>query len=133
MREERGQVAGDVVVTETFELWGTIGGNVTVATGGKLYLRGAVYGNLMVEKGGRVHIFGQVHGNVHLAEQTKVIHGGMVGGNIVNDGGRLFLERGYKVVGKVKTRGGETKIEGVTPELPPERPDPPERQPHSLS
>ena len=42
MREERGQLSGDVTVFEPFNLWGNIGGNVTVIEGGKFYVRGAL-------------------------------------------------------------------------------------------
>src|SRR6266550_2728481 len=31
MREERGTIAGDLVVNEPLTLWGSVGGNVTVA------------------------------------------------------------------------------------------------------
>ena len=120
MREERGQVAGDLVVYEKFELWGNVGGNVTVVSGGKFYLRGAILGNLIVENGGRVHIFGHVHGDVTLHENTKLIHSGVIGGDLVNDGGRLFIERVAKVNGRVKTRKGETKMEGAPPPPPPD-------------
>ena len=74
MREERGHIKGDVVVYETFTLWGSIAGNVKVVEGGKFYLRGAVYGDLKVEPGGRVHIFGNVTGDLVVLEKTKGIH-----------------------------------------------------------
>src|SRR5437868_5017185 len=106
MREERGQIAGDMIIYEPFELWGHVGGNVTVVKGGKFYLRGAIYGNLIIEQGGRVHIYGQVKGNVTLAENTKLIHSGVIGGDLINNGGRLYVERAAKVGGKVKTRSG---------------------------
>ena len=64
MREERGQIAGDLIVNEPFELWGNVGGSVTVGEGGKFYVRGSILGDLIVQYGGRVHIYGQVHGNV---------------------------------------------------------------------
>ena len=54
MREERGTIAGDWVVSDAVELRGSVGGNVTVAEGGKLYMRGAVYGDILVEYGGDV-------------------------------------------------------------------------------
>ena len=114
MREERGQIAGDMVVYEPFELWGNVGGNVTVVNGGKFYHRGAIYGNLIVENGARVHIYGQIKGNVTLAENTKVIHSGVIAGNVVNNGGRLFIDRAAKIGGKVKTHSGETKYEADT-------------------
>jgi hypothetical protein len=105
-----------MVIYEKFELWGHVGGNVTVISGGKFYLRGAIYGNLIVEDGGRVHIFGQIKGNVTLGPNTKVIHSGVVGGDIINNGGRLFVDRASKVGGKIRTRsGGETKHEGAPP------------------
>ena len=36
MREERGTIGGDWTVTDEVELWGSVGGNVTVDEGGKL-------------------------------------------------------------------------------------------------
>ena len=56
MREERGQINGNQVISEPLDLWGIISGNVTVVEGGKLYVRGAIYGDLRVSPGGRVHI-----------------------------------------------------------------------------
>jgi cytoskeletal protein CcmA (bactofilin family) len=112
MREERGQIRGDVVVYEPFTLWGSVGGNVTVVEGGKFYLRGAIYGNLIVEPGGRVHIYGNVTGNLKLAEKSKVIVSGMIGGNAINNGGRLYIDKQARVMGKVRTHNdGETKQE----------------------
>ena len=64
MREERGQLTGDVIVYEPFTLWGSVGGNVRVIQGGKLYVRGAIYGNLTVEYGGRVHVYGNISGDL---------------------------------------------------------------------
>jgi len=113
MREERGQIGGDVVVYEPFTLWGSIGGNVTVIQGGKFYLRGAIYGNMIVEFGGRVHILGSVTGNITLHRGAKVIHSGLCGGDFVNEGGRLFIESNGRVLGKIKNthERAETKDE----------------------
>src|SRR5262245_1614142 len=108
MREERGQLAGDVIFSEACNLWGSVGGNVTVVQNGKVYVRGAIYGNLTLEYGGRVHIYGNVTGSVTVQRGAKLIHSGVVGGDLINDGGRLFVERGSKVMGNVKTISGET-------------------------
>ena len=118
MREERGQIPGDLTVNEPLELTGNVGGNLTVVKGGKIYVRGSVLGNMHVESGGRVHLFGTIHGSVTLAEDTKVILGGYVKGDILNNGGRLFIEAKSKITGKVKTYAGETKYETIpkTPE-----------------
>ncbi len=121
MREERGRIGGDFVIYEPFTLWGVVGGNVTVIDGGKFYSRGLIYGNLVVEKGGRVHIFGNVSGNLTLHEKTKVIVGGHIGGDIINNGGRLYIEKGAMIDGKVKTHSGETKVEGEYEENKPVR------------
>src|SRR5437762_14265498 len=98
MHEERGQLAGDIIVYEPCNLWGSVGGNVTVVQNGKLYVRGAIYGNLIVEYGGRVHIYGNVTGNLSVQRGAKVIHSGMVGGDIINDGGRLYIDRQARVM-----------------------------------
>jgi cytoskeletal protein CcmA (bactofilin family) len=111
MREERGQLAGDVVVYEPFTLWVSIGGHVRVIEGGKFYVRGAIYGNLRVEFGGRVHIFGNVAGDLLVERGAKVIHSGILGGDAINEGGRLYIEAASRILGKIKTRRGETVTE----------------------
>jgi hypothetical protein len=109
MREERGQLAGDVIVYEPWNLWGSVGGKVTVVQNGKLYVRGAIYGDLVVEYGGRVHVFGNVSGNLIVERGAKVIHSGAIGGDAINQGGRLFIDPTATVIGKVKTIAGETE------------------------
>lgn len=111
MREERGTIAGPLIVFEPMELWGTVGGNVTVVEGGKFYMRGSIYGDLNVEYGGRVHIFGNIAGSLKVARGAKVIHSGTIAGDAVNEGGRLFVDSIAVIGGKVKTLKGETKIE----------------------
>ncbi len=114
MREERGQISGDMTVSEPYTLWGSVGGSVNVIEGGKFYLRGTIYGDLIVEFGGRVHIFGNVVGSLTVHRGAKVIHEGIVAGDATNDGGRLFIEPSGKVEGKIKTKRGDTvnKAEG---------------------
>jgi hypothetical protein len=111
MREERGQLAGPLVVHERYTLWGSIAGTVTVVEGGKFWMRGSIYGDLNVEYGGRVHIFGTVTGNLKVARGSKVIHSGILMGNAINEGGRLYVDAQATIKGKVKTTKGETKIE----------------------
>ena len=121
MREERGTIAGDYTVAEPLELWGSVGGNVTVAEGGKLYLRGAVYGDILIEYGGRAHIYGRVIGTLTVKRGAKVIHSGVLGGDAINKGGRLFIENTAVINGKVKTLKGETKISKLFTPEPPQR------------
>lgn len=109
MREERGQIAGPLVVHEPFTLWGTVAGTVTVVEGGKFYLRGSVFGDVTVEYGGRVHIYGNVSGHLSIARGTKVIVSGNILGDATNRGGRLYIDRLGDVKGKLKTLKGETK------------------------
>ena len=113
MKEERGTIAGDWTVAEPTTLWGSVGGNVTVAEGGKLYMRGAVYGDILVEYGGRLHIFGRVVGSLTVKRGAKVIHSGVLGGDAINQGGRLFIETTSVINGKIKTIKGETKVSKV--------------------
>src|SRR2546421_12961615 len=108
MREERGQIAGEIVVYEPFNLWGSVGGDVKVIEGGKLYVRGAIYGDLLVEYGGRVHVFGNITGNLTVKRGAKVIHSGVLVGDATNLGGRLFIESMAKIQGKVESKKGET-------------------------
>jgi cytoskeletal protein CcmA (bactofilin family) len=111
MREERGQIQGDQVIAEAIDLWGSILGDVTVVEGGKMYVRGAIYGNLTVADGGRVHIYGNVTGNLLVKEGAKVIHSGVIGGEAVNRGGRLFVEDCARIIGKLRTKSGQTSVE----------------------
>jgi hypothetical protein len=112
MREERGRLPGGTIINESVELWGSVGGHVTVVDGGKFYVRGAIYGDLVIEDGGRCHIFGNVQGNIVVKEGAKVIHSGVCGQNIINQGGRLVVEGLSTVMGKIKTKWGESKLEG---------------------
>ena len=86
-------------------------GNASIDRGGKVYLRGNIYGDLTVYKGGRVHIYGNVTGRLVIKEGAKVIHGGVVGRDVINEGGRLFIEAAARVLGKVRTKSGETNID----------------------
>ena len=116
MREERGTLGGPQTVFEPFNLWGSIGGDVRVIQGGKLYVRGAIYGDLTVEYGGRAHIFGNVTGNLRVERGAKVIHSGIVGKDAQNTGGRLYVEPKAKIMGRLITSGGETKDDRPAPE-----------------
>jgi len=111
MREERGQLAGDITIDEPYTLWGSIAGDVTVSKGAKFYMRGAIYGSMTVKPGGRVHVFGNISGDMTVMQKTKVIHSGVVGGDVTNLGGRLYIDATAQVVGRVKTMAGETSIE----------------------
>jgi len=108
MREERGQIAGDIIIYDPWNLWGSVGGKVTVVQNGKLYVRGAIYGDLIVEYGGRVHVFGNISGNIYVHKGAKLIHSGVLGGDAINEGGRLFIDETATVMGKVKTIEGDT-------------------------
>lgn len=111
MREERGQLRGDIVIHEPFTLWGSIAGDVCVIQGGKFYVRGAIYGNVTVEYGGRVHIFGNISGKLIVHEGAKVILSGVLGGEAHNLGGRLYVEDSATITGKLRTKKGQTVIE----------------------
>ncbi len=111
MREERGQIRGDQVISEAFTLWGSIAGNVTATIGSKFYVRGAIYGDLTVLHGGRVHVYGNVTGNLVVKDGAKVIHSGTLGKDAINEGGRLYVEGCASVMGKVRTDDGETQVE----------------------
>ena len=114
-RQERGNLAGDQVIADAYELLGKISGNVRVVDGGKAYLRGAIYGDLTVEAGGRVHVYGHISGDLVVHADAKVIHSGRIGGNATNQGGRLYIDRDGEVTGKVRTVDGETKVEKKKP------------------
>ena len=110
MREERGQLSGNLDIGEDYTLWGSVAGNVTVGEGGKFYLRGSIYGDLTIDFGGRAHIYGQVQGNVEIERGAKLIISGVIGGRATNNGGRLYIDELGIIRGKVKTIKGETQI-----------------------
>ena len=116
MRDETRHLVGDATIDEHVVLWGSIKGNVRAVNGSKFYLRGVIYGNLAVERHGRVHVFGSISGNLTVHERAKVILSGIVAGDAINLGGRLFIESGAQVLGKVHTESGETKIEKSRPD-----------------
>jgi len=111
MREERGQLRGDQVISEPYTLWGSIAGNTTAAKGSKLYVRGTIYGDLDVLVGGRVHVYGKITGHLTVKDGAKVILSGVVGKNAVNEGGRLYIDNNAEVMGRVMTSDGETQID----------------------
>jgi len=111
MKQERENLAGDQLISEEYELWGKVTGDVRVIEGGKFYHRGAIYGDLIVQEGGRVHVFGHISGDVYVFTGAKVVHSGLIGGNAINEGGRLYIDRDGTVIGKVKTNKGKTQIE----------------------
>lgn len=111
MREERGNLAGNILINEPYTLWGSIAGTVTALQGSKFYMRGTIYGDLDAEMGGRIHVLGNITGNVTVKPGSKVIIGGAIGGDVINFGGRLYIEATCQVLGKVKTHAGDTKIE----------------------
>ena len=115
MREERGQLKGDVVIDEPYTLWGSIAGNVTAVKGSKFYARGTIYGDLTVLHGGRVHVYGNVTGNLLVKDGAKVIHSGTVGGDAINRGGRLYVDAFGKIRGELKTEEGEPQQEEYRP------------------
>jgi predicted acyltransferase (DUF342 family) len=117
MREERGTVGGDVLVFEPYTLWGSIAGKVRVIERGKFYVRGTIYGDLTLEYGGRCHIFGRIAGTVTVQRGAKLVHSGVIVGDLINDGGRIHIDRGAQVSGKIKTRKGETQHADQQPKL----------------
>jgi cytoskeletal protein CcmA (bactofilin family) len=111
MKEVRDNLVGMQVISEPYELWGKVTGDVRVMEGAKFYMRGTIYGDLLVEWGGRVHIYGHVNGNLTVFRGAKVIHSGVISGNATNQGGRLFIDRDGQVLGKVKTKSGDTTFQ----------------------
>jgi len=111
MREERGQLRGDQVVSEAYTLWGAIAGNVTATKGSKFYVRGTIYGDLEVLVGGRVHVYGKVTGSLIVKDGAKVIVSGIIGKDAVNEGGRLYVDASAEIMGAVRTEDGETQVD----------------------
>jgi len=111
MREERGQLRGDQVISEPYTLWGSIAGNATATKGSKLYVRGTIYGDLDVLVGGRCHVYGKVTGHLRVKDGAKVIVSGVIGKDATNEGGRLYVNATAEIMGKVHTDDGETEVD----------------------
>jgi hypothetical protein len=112
MREERGHLKGNQVIGESYTLWGSVAGDVTVVKGSKFYMRGTVYGDLTVLHGGRVHVFGNVTGMLIVKDGAKVILSGTIGQDCINEGGRLYLDAAAHVMGKlIRSEDGETEVD----------------------
>lgn len=111
MREERGQLIGNQIISEPVDFWGKVDGDVHIIEGGKFYLRGAIYGSLHIEEGGRAHIFGNLMGNLYVSVNAKVVVSGVVGGDCHNLGGRMYIDASAKILGKIKKHAGETQVD----------------------
>jgi hypothetical protein len=83
-------VLDDLCVTTTLEVHGTITGQLTVASGGRLVFRGVCERDVLVERGGDAELWGLIQGDV------------------CNQGGTVKLFG--MVEGQVRTPDGETKI-----------------------
>ncbi len=46
-----------------------------------------------------------------MSEGAKVIVSGVIGGDCLNQGGRLYIDESARIMGKVRTRKGETKVD----------------------
>jgi cytoskeletal protein CcmA (bactofilin family) len=98
MREERGTIYGDLTVEDDLVLRSMVTGNVIVADGAHLELRGLIGGALRVDAGGVAAVHGTVSGPIVNAGSVEVW--GMVHGSIEDVGGRLLLHPGCFVGGR---------------------------------
>lgn len=64
MRQEFGKIQENLLITDELCLFGMCTGNITVESGGALYLHGMCTGNIEVGKDGRVVIEGMCTGNI---------------------------------------------------------------------
>ena len=105
MKEERGRINGDITINEPYTLWGTVGGDLRVVEGGKVYVRGNVVGDLICDFKGRVHVYGHVGGDIILFRGAKLILSGVCAGNVQNQNARFYTDENGQVLGRVKTEG----------------------------
>lgn len=84
MKFESGTIEGNISIADDLNLLGTVKGSITVAFGGKLYLRGTCTNNLIVQPGGIAFIFGTVGNDVHNAGTVELE--GTVNGNVLSIG-----------------------------------------------
>ena len=80
MREEHGEVAGPLTISDDYALHGMVSGDLVVESGGHLQLFGMVTGTLRITDGGSAIIRGMVSKDVLNAGQLEVY--GMVIGRL---------------------------------------------------
>lgn len=78
MREEHGEVAGPLTISDDYALHGMVSGDLVVESGGHLQLFGMVTGTLRITDGGSAIIRGMVSKDVLNAGQLEV-HGMVIG------------------------------------------------------
>jgi cytoskeletal protein CcmA (bactofilin family) len=75
----RGQIKGDLIVTEHSEISDLVDGNVTVKPNIRLKISGMVKGDIFMEKGSEVAIMGFVSGSVANSGGSLVVFGKVAG------------------------------------------------------
>jgi cytoskeletal protein CcmA (bactofilin family) len=99
LRTERGQIEGDVYLTDELVLHGMVVGDLTVAATAVLHLHGMCTGNLVVERGGRAEVPGMVVKDV-VNRGGDVDISGMVNGSVREEAGRTFVRPGAVISGQ---------------------------------
>ena len=79
MNDIYGTKKGDIRVTDSFGIYGTLLGNATVTEGGKLTLYGIVKGDVIVERGGWLEQWGVVEGDLY-DRGGDITNNGHIGG-----------------------------------------------------
>lgn len=96
MRQEYGQVEGNIELNDHLALYGLCAGDITVHDGGALHLYGMCAGNVDVKPGGCARIYGLCTGDV-INHGGELEVRGMVIGDIQKKGGTTVVQPGAKV------------------------------------
>lgn len=102
MREEKGQIQSDVLVSEDTRITGLVAGNVRVERA-RLELGGMIAGDLVIDTGAVVDLRGMVTGNVRNVGGTVVIKG-MVDGDVEGSAATTSIDARAVVKGAKRLR-----------------------------
>ena len=113
--DERFEGSGVVIGPRSTTMTGLVRGDLFVRDNSTTDVTGMVSGNLLAERTGKAVLHGLVTKAAKAAGGDLEIYG-MVQGDVVNEGGRLFVDKGAVVRGKIL---GQTH---TAPIPPPEKP-----------
>ena len=99
MKAEHGKIEGNVIVNEEWSLFGMVTGNISIQTGGQLYLHGMCCENVVLYEGSRVFIYGIVTGNVYNRGGYLEVYG-MIIGNLHDEEGKTYVDNKAIIHGK---------------------------------
>ena len=119
--DERFEGSVVVIGPRPTQMIGLVRGDLFVRDSSVCEITGMVTGNLLAERTGKAVLKGLVHKDAKAAGGDLEVYG-MVVGNVVNEGGRIYVDKQSLVKGKVV---GEVSTAPLPPPAAPAKPAPP--------